>query len=396
MVTKFATGYAKGKDSFQLAVSAAKSAITKLDHSEPQIVLLFAGSNYDSQEVLKGVKSVVGENTPIVGCTSSGEFTEDSVSTEGIVCALISSDQYQFFSGLGTYISYDEMEAVKSAVKDFPKSIIDYPYKCAMLLVDGLAGKGEEVVVAARSVLGPSVKIAGGAAADDLAFDQTRVFFNDKALTNAVSISFIASKKPIIITVKHGYSPFSPELKITKAKDNVIYEIDGQPALNVWKKYLRDKYKEQGIDLDLLNPKEISLMLLKYEAGLMTGDDYKIRFPTSSNPDGSLNFVCSMLEGSVIKIMTGPEFNQIESAKEAALRAREEAGDNKIAGVIVFDCACRKMVLEDKFDLAVNEMKQVFVDIPMIGFETYGEIAMEEGQLCGFHNATTVVMLILE
>ena len=88
------------------------------------------------------------------------------------------------------------------------------------------------------------------------------------------------------------------------------------------------------------------------------------------------------------------EEDQILSAKKAAEMALKAARGAKLAGVIIFDCACRAMILKDKFPQAVEEMKKIFKSIPMIGFETYGEIAMEMGQLSGFHNTTTVIMLV--
>jgi len=68
----------------------------------------------------------------------------------------------------------------------------------------------------------------------------------------------------------------------------------------------------------------------------------------------------------------------------------------KLAGAIVFDCVCRAVILGDAFSKAVDGIKEVLKGIPLIGFETYGEIAMEMGQLSGFHNTTTVILLIPE
>ena len=394
MVTQFATGITTEKDSFKAGQEAAKKAWAKLEKKKANLVILFSSPTYNYTEVVKGIKSITGEVT-ITGCTSAGEFTDEKITKGGLACAIISSDTHQFYSGLGKHIGQNQIQSLENASKNFPNQIQGHPYRSAMLFVDGLAGKGEETVLAASSILGPAVKFSGGAASDDLKFTQTRVFGDGQSIPDAVSVCFVASQKPMIISVKHGHKPMTPALKITKSKGNILYEIDGKPALDVWKHYLNGKTKEMGIDLDKTqSPEDISKVLLKHEAGLMTGNDYKLRFPTSANADGSLNFVCTIREGSVIKIMDSDDKDQIASARLAAEKAMHDAKGEKIAGAIIFDCVCRSMLLKDKFPQAISEIKKTLGNIPLIGFETYGEIAMEEGQLSGFHNTTTVIMLI--
>lgn len=395
MPTQFLTGLAKGKDSYLTGKEAAQKAISK--RKEPgqpiHLIILFCAICYDYPSVVRGIRSVVGEGIPMIGCTSAGQFSDDQTTKDGVCCAFISSTTHQFFSNIGANLKSDPIQAVNDAIQTFPTDVEGYPYQAAMLFIDGLAGKGEETVLAASSLLGPMVKFAGGAAADDFNFRETLVFSDDQALSNALSICLVVSRRPLIVAVKHGHKPISPPLRITKAKGNVLYEIEGKPAWEIWKHYLKTPLQQQGIDIDQLDAQSISYILLKYEAGLMTGTDYKIRFPASCNPDGSLNFVCTILEGSVIKIMDSGEQDQIESARQAAQLALAASRGVKLAGGVIFDCACRAMILQEEFNKAVKANKEVLGSLPFIGCETYGEIAMEMGQLSGFHNTTTVVML---
>lgn len=396
MATQFVTGISTEEDGFKAGQAAAQQAQQKLkEASEPHLAVLFCAAHYDYAAVIRGVKSVVGEKVPLVGCTAAGQFTETDVVQSGVACAFIVSDTHLFFPGIGTLLKNDPIEAIQNATKSLPKEVEGYPHHSAILLIDGLVGKGEETVLAAASILGPNVSFAGGAAADSLNFKETYVFSNDQTSADAVSLCLIASRSPIIITVKHGHQPISPPLKVTKAKDNILYELEGRPALDVWKDFLRDRFKAKGIDIDKLSDLEISTkVLLQHEAGLMTGtDEYKIRFPASCNPDGSFNFVCSILEGSVMKIMDSKVGDQIESARHAAELAIQATQGKKMAGALIFDCVCRAMILQDQFKKAIQAGHDALGDLPFIGFETYGEIAMEKGQFSGFHNTTTVIML---
>lgn len=394
MATTFATSIVEEKESVKAGHEAALKAMSKMKDKKPDIAIIFGSKDYNFKKVAEGIKKVIGD-TPIIGCTAAGEFTEEKVTKGGLVCALIASDTHRFFPGIGKNLKKNQIEAVQQASSKFPHQVEGYPYHSAMLFLDGLAGVGEETVLAASSVLGPMVKFSGGAAADDIKFKETRVFSNNEETSDAVCLCLITSKHPIIISVKHGQKPLSQPLRVTKAKDNILYEVEGKPALDVWIECLKSKSKELGIEIpDQLTSEEISHLLLKYEAGLLIGNDYKIRFPMSANPDGSLNFVCTITEGSVFTIMYSKEEDHIQSAKKAAEMALKSSRGAKLAGVIIFDCVCRAMVLKEKFPTAVEEIKKIFKNLPLIGFETYGEIAMEMGQLSGFHNSTTVIMLV--
>jgi methyl-accepting chemotaxis protein len=366
-----------------------KAKIKKVD-----ISVVFCSSAYNYQAVVDGVRQATN-NAPLIGCSTAGEFTEEKTEKESVACAMISTDTHKFFPGIGKGLREDEINALKEAGSRFPSTINDYPYHSAILLIDGLAGQGEETVLEALNVLGPNVKFSGGAAADDLKFNETVVFANNEVSTNAVSLTLIASRIPVAIGVKHGHSPISPPLKITKVEGNIVYEIEGKPAFDVWKEHTRENAKSIGIDVDKMSEAEaIQTFFTRYEAGLLTGTEYKIRWlGGTTTTKGPITFPCTMSKDMVLRVMESPKEAQFTSARKAAKIALEACRGAKIAGAIIFDCVCRAVILGDDFPKTVKEINNV-LKVPLVGFETYGEIAMEIGQLSGFHNTTTVVLLL--
>lgn len=130
----------------------------------------------------------------------------------------------------------------------------------------------------------------------------------------------------------------------------------------------------------------------RFGYGIDQGDGYKIRWPQVNDVDeGTIRFAVDVPEGTVFHVMYGTRESQVESARRAAHTAVDDA-DGEVAGAFVYDCACRSNILGDEFETAVTAMGEEF-DAPFAGFETYGEICMQPGQMSGFHNTTTVILL---
>lgn len=396
MGTKFVTAVVNEKESSLAGKALGLKGLEKLQGDKPDLVIVFGSPDYNYEQVFESIRSVTG-NIQIIGCTSAGEFTEEEISHGGIACGFISSDTYCFFSGIGEGIQNKQNEAIQTALQNIPKNVSGFSFYSALLFIDGMSSKGEEAVKIASTLLGDKVKVFGGAAADNYRFKKTNVFGGGAALSDSASICYVASQSPIVCSVKHGHYPISPPLKVTKAKDNILYELEGKPALQVWKEYIQEEIS----DSDLKNPtirdsETLTRLLLKYEAGVIAKDAYKIRSPLSSNPDGSINFLCTIEKNSLIKIMGTNPKDQINSAREAAKQAYELTKGQKLAGLIVFDCACRRKILKEEFPQAISAIKDVFPQIPLIGLETYGEIAHESHSSAEFHNTTTVIVALPE
>lgn len=203
--------------------------------------------------------------------------------------------------------------------------------------------------------------------------------------------------------VSHGHRPVGKPRTITRAERNVLYELDGQPAWEVWKDHTRDSAAKLGIDVRKLESSgQLPVFLTNFEMGLRTGPDtYKVRFPIAVNPDGSMTFSCSIPSDAPIAIMDGSDVEQqVEASRRAARQALENAaaqGYDRFAGALVVECAVRRFLLGDDFCRAPTAIRETLgMDIPMLGAETYGEMRLQPGQFSGFHNTTTVLLLLPE
>jgi hypothetical protein len=257
-----------------------------------------------------------------------------------------------------------------------------------VLLTDGLSGTGEEIVRGLFEQLQSGAQIVGGAAGDEAKFKKTLVGTHADVSSDAAAALTIFGKTPWGVGVGHGLRPTTRPMRVTAAKGNVVHEIDGVPAFQVY----REHALERGIKL---TPEAASPYLIGNELGIHFFDTIaRARAPLSVGPDGSLSCAAEIPMGSMVSILDGDPDSMVEAAKAAAQEAKDRLGDHEVAGVLLFDCVCRGMILGDRFGREIDAVRSVFGKVPVAGFLTYGEIARYGGRLDGWHNATAVVTAI--
>ena len=396
MATRMATAIEAGKDSFKVGRAAAEKALLKLGGGSADFLAVFVSTAYQYGEVLRGIGEVSG-SAAVVGCSTAGEFNEEGVYNRSVACAAISSDEMRFHTSLGRGLAKDEDACFQQAVRSLPLGVEGYPHRSLVMLIDGLAGKGEEASLLPVLHFGSEITVAGGAAADDYLFKESFVFHGHQAERDALCLTLISSRSPLAVGIAHGHHPITPAFKVTRAQGNRVYELDGQPAVELWLKNAREHARQVGLRVERLweDEQALSKFTCIFEGGLDTGQGFKVRWTgMRSDTRDHLPFSCTIPEGSMMRIMTCTDESLIESAENAAKNALSKAPGSRWAGALVFDCAVRGATLGNKFGKAVEGIRRVLGPIPFLGLETYGEIGLESGQLSGFHNTTTVVLLI--
>lgn len=396
--TRFGRGISAASATAEAAAEALDDATAQLDGDDDIALAIVMGSpDYDVPTLVDAVQDRIGD-VPLVGSTSAGEFTDERVTEGGLVVALVASDGLTVASSLADGVSTDVFGTVQTAVNGLPEiAEMDGEHTAAITFHNGLAGKGEEITLITRQLLG-EVPLAGGSAGDDLELEETTVFTEDGVSTDGVAIVVLAGDKPFGLAANHGHTTLSETYEVTAADGNVLHELDGEPAFEVWKREIADTAREEyGLDVGALTPddEEFAVLLNQFELGLETSDgSYKIRWPAmTDSTDGPLKFATAISEGSEVRIMHSPKEEQIESARGAAADSLANFDGDEVSGALVFDCVCRGLILGDEFGTAVEEIANE-LGVPVAGFETYGEISMPVDARSGYHNTTTSILLL--
>lgn len=387
--TKVATAIATG-EAEQVAATLIAKVKQDLGDATPVLLMAFASTKQPLSELMPLLTAAFPRST-VLGASTAGEFTERG-DAKGSTALFALSGDYRIFAGAATGLRDGAEQAVLEALEGMPLHIVGYPNRTAILLLDPLSGCSEEAALMTAGLMGFDLRLAGGAAGDDLALKCTHVAIGGRVLTDAVVIATVFSKQPLGVGVCHGHQPLSAPLTVTRAEGSVVHEIDGRPAWEVWVERTRTAAAQLGFDPAELPAAEVGGFLLRFEAGLSQGEALKIRAPLFRVGEHSIGFACGIPEGTVIRITESEPHRQIDSAREAARRALAQVGGVPLAGAVVFDCICRNLILKDQFQTAIAGIHSELGQVPIAGFETYGEIALDVGDLSGFHNTTTVVL----
>jgi hypothetical protein len=389
MATRMSVGHAKGTDAKAMGRKAAEEARERLG-ADPILGIAFCTSKIDQSALAGGLCDVLGD-APVIGCSSAGEFVTDRISDGGLAVALLASDEMAVSVGIGEGLRANTARAVRQLCAELKKNAKAPPagatHRTVLLLSDGMAGNGEGLVDTMAMELGGGVTLAGGAAGDDAAFKETSVFLNRRVARDAAVAAELVSKKKIGVGVYHGWCAASAPGTVTKAEGGKLIEIDGKPAIEMYRAYA----KKLGVQLTKENQNHF---VFTHELGIvLMNNELKVRAPLSVNDDGSINCATEVPVGQQVRVVEGDHEAIISAAKTAAEQAVLGIGGQKAAGAIVFDCVARKLVLGDGFKREVQAFQDV-VKAPVMGFNTYGEIARVRGQLSGFHNTTAVVAVV--
>lgn len=392
--TKIATATASGGP--QEAANALVHALRdRLQGRSPAFIAVFPSTLQPLGEVARVLVDAFA-GVVVVGASTAGEFTEKG-DGKGTVVAFALAGDVSVHAGIGRGLHASAEDAVARALDSVPPRPADR-HRVAIVLLDPLSGRGAEAALLAAELLsrdGP-VPLAGGAAGDDLAMKETFVSLGDEAASDAIVLAVLDMPEPVGLGVFHGHEPLSPPLRVTRAEGNVVFEVDGRPAWSVWAEQTREVAATEGIDVDALEGDALGAFLLRYEAGLPSGSSYTIRAPLGRGDDGSLSFAAAIPQGATFRITQSDGPRQLASAAVAARSAREQLAGRPVAGALVFDCICRNLILGDSFKDAIEAITSELGHVPLAGFETYGEVALDESDLSGFHNTTTVVLAFPE
>lgn len=355
-----------------------------------RLVLVFLTEGYDPRAVLAAVGTPLGAGN-LLGFTVAGVLTGAAVAERGVLVAVIDSDEMRFHVDAAEDLSRDPRRAGAGLGSRLGERLAGTQDEALLLLLpDGVTAPLAGLVEAVFDRLGGRIRYAGGGAGDNLRFLRTYQLLGDRILADAAVAALATSSKPIGVGLAHGWHPVSPPLIVTRSSGGTVSELDWEAAYEVYRCAVT---AHEGDAARVAAG--FAEMAMRFPLGIPQAredEQYVVRDPLRLGEDGSLSCLGDVPENSVVRVMAGDRVSLLKAAREAAREARVGLGPHRAAGVLVFYCVSRYLLLREAWRDEVRAVAEAFdADVPVFGCLTFGEIGSIGGGPPAFHNKSLVV-----
>jgi hypothetical protein len=369
----------------QLLKSAqdATTSLASLAATKPQLVTVFGAATYFSDAgFIDTIKNTFPAAT-LIGCSTAGEISGAGVTDGTCTVTAVAFGATMLKPATTVLANMDDSQAAGERIGELLKAA---DLRAVIVFGPGVQINGSALVEGMASRVGAAVPITGGLAGDGGAFVRTFTLSSAGASDNGiVAIGLYGAGLSFAHGSFGGWEPFGPARKVTRCAGNVLFELDGEPALAVYKRYLGDHAKglpASGLlfPFAMVGEDHDALGLIRTILGVdeTTGS---LTLAGAINPDGYLKLMHASTDGLV---------DGAEAAAAAAAQMHKCDGDSL---AILVSCVGRKLVMGDRVDEEVEAVADVFGSkATLTGFYSYGEISpFTPGSSCQLHNQTMTI-----
>lgn len=323
----------------------------------------------------------------LLGCSTAGEICDTQVTDKTLVATAV---HFEHTTLQGASAEIKKIEDSFQVGERLATSISHEGLTHVFVLSDGLRVNGSELVKGLAKKLPHGTSITGGLSGDGDRFKETLVLWDSAPAKDTVAvIGFYGNRLRVGYGSLGGWDPFGPERLITRSEGNVLYELDGQSALQLYKKYLGEHAK--GLPATgLLFPLSIKLK---------DSDTPLVRTILSVNEDDqSLTFAGDVPQGAYACLMKANFDRLIDGAVGAAKTSHIALGETSADLAILISCVGRKLVLRQRIEEEVEGVRDILgAHAVLAGFYSYGEISpFTPNAKCELHNQTMTITTLAE
>ena len=362
----------------------------KLD-SKNTLVLIFAAPEFINNPASIIILSKHYPTSKIIGCSTAGEICGGTISDNSLSVAVLK------FTKTNIVIHKEKITAMENSYETGEALATKFDQenlRGMLVLSEGLGINGSELVKGLNSVLTDDVIVTGGLAGDGSDFKQTWVIFDGKIIKDhVVAVGLYGGHVQISHGSKGGWDIFGPQRLITRSDNNVLYELDNKPALELYKTYLGDK--AAGLPATgLLFPLAIREHSTDTKQLVRTilGVDEKTNSLTFAG-DVPTGYYAQLMRANFDRLITGAS-----EASQMALCGKPDSKKGEAPQLLIaISCVGRRLLLGERTEEETEVTLDAFPkNTQQVGYYSYGEISPFTTGRCDLHNQTMTLTCISE
>jgi hypothetical protein len=361
-------------------------ALPALD-SQRTLVIVFGAAHFmDAPDPIRELAHAY-PLSHIVGCSTAGEILGPTIADGSLAVGIARFDHTALTTATAPVPSTGASYAAGAAIA---RQLERPSLRGVLVLSDGLNVNGSDLIRGINSVLPSSVVVTGGLAGDGDRFKRTWVIKEGRPQSGVISaVGFYGERVTFGHGSKGGWDIFGPERLVTRSSGNILYELDGKPALQLYKEYLGDR--ASGL------PATALLFPLALRANASDQKSIVRTILAVDEENQSMTFAGDLPEGSLAQLMKANFDRLIEGAAGAAQLAQAVQQPASATLSIAISCVGRRLVLGERIEEELEATLDVLPEgTRQIGFYSYGEISPYATGHCDLHNQTMTLTTISE
>jgi len=395
MATLVGVGSSDRKNPVEAGSEAALKALERAGISKPDFVFAFATVGYNQEALLRSIREATS-GAPLSGCSGEGVITQEMASETnfGVCVMVISSDELRFSNACIKDIG-DPAETAGERLAHEISPFLASDSIAFFLMADGLVFNFDSFLAGFEKTLNreSALPIYGGLASDNWVSRRTFQYHDDEAFSEGISCVVMSGNGNVACGVNHGCVPVGTRRTITRSKGNIIYEIDGVPALEALRDYFPEGWERQW------NKISLNLCLgFKTPESIKKGyEEYVIRYMMGKNDEqGYVTIQSEVKDGTELWLVRRDKELITSGIQKVSRQIHGQLNGARPKFVFQFECVGRGKVVfreQEKIELAQSLWKDFGDDIPWMGLYTYGEI----GPIANtnfLHNFTSVIVAV--
>lgn len=364
------------------------SAIPEISAIDASLLLVFGSPSFFYDPALAVSLREALPDTAFIGCSTAGEITREGVEEGTCTLTAVAFRQTALIEASTPLASMDDSFG---AGRRIGEQLNAPGLRAVLVFGPGLSINGSALVDGIACVVGDQVPITGGLAGDGAAFRKTFTLGKEGIDDNrVVAVGLCGDALRFGHGSFGGWEPFGPARRITRCDGNVLYELDGEPALDIYKRYLGE------------HARELPASGLLFPFSLLGGDHSELGLIRTilgiDETSGSLTLAGELTPDGYLRLMHASTDKLVNGAETAARAAAAMTGTRGGNLAILVSCVGRKLVMGGRVDEEVEAVADVFGSTSMLtGFYSYGEISpFAPGGACKLHNQTMTVTCLGE
>ena len=350
------------------------------------LVVVFGGADLlDDDAPLRAVVDAFPLSS-MIGCSTSGEILGAEVEDGSLALAVARFEHTSLVVEAAPVSEASSADTGRTLGKRLREHGTDLA--AVFVLSDGLRVNGSSLADGLTSGVGGSAVITGGLAGDGIHFGRTWVLVEGRPQESyATAVGLYGTAVEVGQGSDSGWTMLGPERVVTRSEGNVLYELDGLPALKVYTSYLGDR--ASGL------PATALLFPLSVRAGEAEDREFVRTVLAVDESLQSMTFAGDVPEGWTAQLMRATTGRLVDASRIAAVSARLPDDEPSLA--IAVSGVGRRLYLGQRVE---DELEAVARGLgpscSLVGFYSYGELAPGPAGGSDLNNQTMTVTVLRE